>query len=95
VFLHDYADAIWSLKGTKGPHLSTLVTFLCQKVLITLQKMQVSSILNQAIAIGLTTSQLSPLQNTPPITTADLLQVVNFLHVNIADLPQVIDYGHS
>jgi hypothetical protein len=28
VFLHDYANVIWSLKGTKGPHLSTLVTFL-------------------------------------------------------------------
>jgi hypothetical protein len=39
VFVHNYANAIWSLKGTKGLHLSTLVTFLRQKVLITLQKM--------------------------------------------------------
>jgi hypothetical protein len=31
VFLHNYANAIWSLKGTKGFHLFTLVTFLCQK----------------------------------------------------------------
>jgi hypothetical protein len=39
VFLHDCANANWSLKGPKGFHLSTLVTFLRQKVLITLQKM--------------------------------------------------------
>jgi hypothetical protein len=36
VFLHDFANAIWSLKGAKGPHLSTLITFLCQKISITL-----------------------------------------------------------
>jgi len=46
VFLHNYANAIWSLQGTKSPHLSTLVTFFHQKVFITLQRMQVSSILN-------------------------------------------------
>jgi hypothetical protein len=56
VFLHDYANAIWSLKGTKSPHLSTLVTLLRQKVSITLQRMQVSSILNRVITVGLTTS---------------------------------------
>jgi len=56
VFLHDYANANWSLKGTKCFHLSTLITFLCQKVLITLQRMQVSSILSQVVAIGLVTS---------------------------------------
>jgi len=39
VFLHDCVNANWSLKGPKGFHLSTLVTFLRQKVLITLQKM--------------------------------------------------------
>jgi len=78
VFLHDCANAIWSLKGTKGFHLSTLVTFLRQKFLITLQRMQSPSILNRAIIIGLITSQLPPLQNTPPITMIDLLQVVGF-----------------
>jgi len=36
VFLHDCAHVIWSLKGTKSPHLSTFVTFLYQKVSITL-----------------------------------------------------------
>ncbi len=36
LFLHDYANAIWSLKGTKGPHLSTLVILVHQKVSITL-----------------------------------------------------------
>jgi len=56
VFLHDDANAIWSLKGINGPHLSTLVTFLCQKVLITLQRMQTSSILNRVLVVGLVTS---------------------------------------
>jgi hypothetical protein len=56
VFLQDCANAIWSLKGTKDLHLSTLVIFLCKFFLITLQRMQVSSILSQAVAIGLATS---------------------------------------
>jgi hypothetical protein len=73
VFLHDYATAIWSLKGPEGLHLSTLVIFLCQKISITLQRMQASFILNWAVTIGLTTSQLPPFQNTPPITIVDLL----------------------
>jgi len=56
VFLHDFANAIWSLKGIEGPHISTLVTFFSSKILITLQRMQVSSILTWAIALGLATS---------------------------------------
>jgi hypothetical protein len=35
-FLHDCANAIWSLKGLEGPHLSTLVIFFHLKILITL-----------------------------------------------------------
>jgi hypothetical protein len=61
VFLHDCANAIWSLKGPKGPHLSTFVTSFHQKVSITLQKMQVSSILSRVVVVGLTTFGLSPL----------------------------------
>jgi len=38
VFLHNCANAIWSLKGPKGFHISILVTFFCQKNSITLQK---------------------------------------------------------
>jgi hypothetical protein len=45
VFLHNCAKAIWSLKGQKDLHLSISVTFLLQKVSITLQRMQASSIL--------------------------------------------------
>ncbi len=78
VFLHDYANAIWSLKGIKGWHFSTLVIFLHQKVSITLQRMQTSSILNWVIVVGLAIPQLPPLQNTPPITMAGLLQAVDF-----------------
>jgi len=55
----------------------------------------VFSILSWAIVIGLTIFQLSPLQNTPLITTTDLSQIVNFLYVNMADLPQLIDYEHE
>ncbi len=38
--LHDYVNAVWSLKGIKGLYLFTLVTFFHQKVLITPQNMQ-------------------------------------------------------
>jgi hypothetical protein len=31
VFLHHYANAIWSLKVTKSPHISTLVIFFVKK----------------------------------------------------------------
>jgi hypothetical protein len=55
--------------------------------LITLQKMQTSSILSWVVVVGLATSWLSPLQDTPPITTVNLLQVVGFWHINMADLP--------
>jgi hypothetical protein len=59
MFLHHCANAIWSLKGLEGLHLLTLVTFICQKVSITLQKMQTSSILSRAIAGSLTTFRFS------------------------------------
>jgi hypothetical protein len=55
-FLHNYANVIWSLQGPKGVPLFVLVTFLWQKNLITLQKLQASSILSRAVAIGLATS---------------------------------------
>ncbi len=29
VFLHNYVNVIWSLKGIEGPHLSTLVNVFC------------------------------------------------------------------
>jgi hypothetical protein len=95
VFLHDCANVIWSLKGTKAPHLSILVIFFRQKISITLQKLKTFSILNWAIAISFAISWLSPLQDTPPITTTDLLQAVGFWHVNMADLPQAISYEHT
>jgi len=41
-----------------------------------LQKMQASFILNWVAMVGLITSQLPPLQDTPPITMVDLLQAV-------------------
>jgi hypothetical protein len=83
VFLHDYANAICNVKRPESLHLSILVIFLHQKVLITLQRMQTSSILNRAIAISLTTSQLPPFYDIPPITMADLLQAVGFWHGEI------------
>jgi len=44
VFLNDFANAIWSLKGLEGLHLSILVIFLNKKTSSTLQRMQASSI---------------------------------------------------
>jgi hypothetical protein len=55
-FLHHCTNAIWSFKGPKGPPFSILVTFFGQKISITLQKMQASSILSKAIIVDLTTS---------------------------------------
>jgi hypothetical protein len=44
VFLHYLANAIWSFKRPKGPPIFVFVTFLCQKILITLLLMQAPSI---------------------------------------------------
>jgi hypothetical protein len=55
VFLNNCANAISSLKGPKGPPLYVLVTFLQQKISITLQRLQTFSILSQVMAIGLIT----------------------------------------
>jgi hypothetical protein len=64
MFLHDYANAIWSLKGLKRLpfflFFFVLVTFLLQKISTTLQRMQPSSILNQEILISLVTYWLPP-----------------------------------
>jgi hypothetical protein len=54
VFLHDCANAMWNFKGLEGLPLYVLVMFLCQKISITSQKMQTSSILSGAVGIGLT-----------------------------------------
>jgi hypothetical protein len=76
MFLHECADVIWSLKKPKGPPLFVLVIFFCQKISIMLQRMQASSIWSQAIARGLATSRLPPLQDTTPIVMVDLLQAI-------------------
>jgi hypothetical protein len=46
VFLHDCVNVVWSLKAPKHPLLSIVVTDFYQKIPITLQNMQTSSILN-------------------------------------------------
>jgi hypothetical protein len=67
MFLHECANAMWNSKEPKGPpHFFVLVTFCYQKISITLEKMQASSILRQVVAINLAISQLPPLQNLPP-----------------------------
>jgi len=83
MFLHGCANAIWNFKRPKGLHLYVLVTFIRQKILITLQRLQTSSILNWTTTVGLTTSRLPPLQDTPPITMANLLQAIGFWHRKI------------
>lgn len=76
VFLHDCANVVWNLKVPKGLPLSILVTYFFQRVSITLQNMQESSILSRMIAIGLAISQLPPLQDSPFIPIPNLLWVV-------------------
>jgi hypothetical protein len=78
VFSHNCDNAIWSLKGLKGLPLFVLVPFHWFKISITLQRLQASSILNQAVAISLATSRLPPLQNTSTISTTDLLEAADF-----------------
>jgi hypothetical protein len=73
VFLHDCANAIWSLKGTEGLNFLPLSFFSVNFFWFHYKKMQASSILNWAIAVGLATFWLPPFQNTPPITMVDLL----------------------
>jgi hypothetical protein len=73
----------------------TLVTFFRKKTSMTLQRMQTSSILSQVIVVNLVTSQLPPLQDTPPIIAVDILKVVKFWQVNMTDLSQVVGYGHT
>ncbi len=41
-----------------------------------LQRMQASCILSWAIGVGLATSQIPTLQDTPPIAMVDLLQAI-------------------
>jgi hypothetical protein len=50
---------------------------------------------SQAIAIGLITYWFPPLEDTPPITTINLLQLIDFWHINMVDLPQAVGYGHG
>jgi hypothetical protein len=64
-------------KGKKALIFIVLVTFFHHKISITLQRMQASSILSRRIAVSLSPSQLSPLENTQPITTMDLLQAIS------------------
>jgi hypothetical protein len=49
-------QSIWGMKGLDNSPISILVTFYCQQVFITLQKMQESSILSWMVAMGLATS---------------------------------------
>ncbi len=75
MFLHNYANVVWSLKGLEGLPLSVLVTFLQQIISITLPRMQASSILSWVVAVGLIISRL-PSGHTP-IAMVDLLQAVD------------------
>jgi hypothetical protein len=66
VFFQGRVNAIWSFKR-EGTPLSILITFFCQKNSIMLERMQVSSILNQAIMASLAIFWLPPFQNISPL----------------------------
>jgi hypothetical protein len=57
--------------------------------------MQVFSIVSRAIIVGLTISQLPPIQNTLLITMTNLLQIVDFWHIDMADLMQAVNSRHG
>jgi hypothetical protein len=89
MFLHNYANAIWSLKEPKCLPFFVLVTFLWQKISITLLRLQASSILGWVTTVGLVTSWFPPFQNTPSISTTNLLQVTDFWYeTNMTELLQ-------
>jgi hypothetical protein len=88
VFLHNYANAIWNLKGREGSHF-LLLSFFFINFFDHIAKDVSIFHLKLVVAISLATSPLSPLQDTPLIPTTNLLQVIGF------NLPQVVDYGHE
>ncbi len=79
--LHKQVDSVFTqlcqchleLEKVRRFHLFVWVKFFRQKKSITLQKMQASSILSWEVVVGLATFGLSPLQDTPSITMANLL----------------------
>jgi hypothetical protein len=73
MFLHNCVHAICSLKGVQSFHLSVFIIFFGQKISFALQTMQASFILSRAVVVSLVTSGLSPLQDAPGITMADIL----------------------
>jgi hypothetical protein len=83
VFIHDCPNVMWNFKEPRGFLFFVLVFFFHSNFLIILQKIQASSILNQAIMVALTTSQLPPLRNTPSITPANLLQTIDYWDTKI------------
>jgi hypothetical protein len=78
----------------KSPHLFVLVSFVCPKISIALQKMQASSILCSLVIIGLVISRLPPLQDTPPITTTNLLQVIDLTSSKFSLFPFSYSFLH-
>jgi hypothetical protein len=77
--LHDCANAMWNFKGPEGQPLSILITFLHKKILNYITKdaniLHIKSSGSSRSSYFLT----SNLQDTPPITTIDLVQVVGCL----------------
>jgi hypothetical protein len=71
VFLHDCANAIWSLKGPKGFHLSILVIFFFSKKFKHIAKGV--SIFHLKLGSSHKLPNFPPFEDTPPITMADLI----------------------
>jgi hypothetical protein len=72
-FLHQCANMMWSTIGFGGPPLSIICSFYRQRVLVDLQRIQVTTILRWAImAIGKTFSKLGVLLGFPPISLHNL-----------------------
>jgi hypothetical protein len=67
----------WIRKGTRGPPLSVLRSFYKQRVLMALQRVQVTSILRWAIIVGEGSSRLGILLGLPTLSLVDMLDATN------------------
>ncbi len=72
-FLHQCVNMAWMTKGIRGLPLSMLCSFYTQKMLVDLQRVQVSSILNWAITIREGFFRLGTLWGLPPLSLIDML----------------------
>ncbi len=77
-FLHQCANMAWSTKGSKGFSLSILHSYYKQWVLVALQKIQITIVLQHATVVAKkASSRLGVLPSFSPTFLHDLLRATN------------------